>query len=310
MIKPQTISANKKLYGLNNYFNDFLKLYESKKFPKVILLSGKRGLGKFTLVYHFINHIFSKNTYDLENKLIDTNSQVYKDISNGIFENFTYLKNENLSRITIEEIRNLKKTLLKSNLNNDERFVVLDNVEKLNLNSSNALLKIIEEPSKNNYFILIDNQENKLLETIASRCFKINVYITRSERLSIIEKLINHYNIEELIDYKSFEITPGDFFNYNNICINDDIKPKFDYIFKINKLLNLYKKSKNKIYINMSIFITEQLFQKLSLNKKSDILLLNNMKINIIRNINDFVLYNLNLNSVTQSIISRFDYGK
>ena len=60
----------------------------------------------------------------------------------------------------------------------------------------------------------------------------------------------------------------------------------------------------------MSIFFTERLFYKLSLNKKNDILLLNNIKINTIKTINDFVLYNLNINSVTRSIISHLDYGK
>ncbi len=32
-----------KLIGLNNYFNDLIKLYDFKKFPKVLLISGKKG---------------------------------------------------------------------------------------------------------------------------------------------------------------------------------------------------------------------------------------------------------------------------
>ena len=58
-----------KLLGLDDYFNEMLKLYETKKFPKVLLLNGKKGIGKFTLVMHFINYIFSKNeknSYDIE----------------------------------------------------------------------------------------------------------------------------------------------------------------------------------------------------------------------------------------------------
>ena len=51
-------------------------------------------------------------------------------------------------------------------------------------------------------------------------------------------------------------------------------------------------------------------FASRDLNKKNDILLLNNIKINTIKTINDFVLYNLNINSVTRSIISHLDYGK
>ena len=45
---------SKKLIGLDLYFNEMVKLYEAKKFPKVLLLTGKKGIGKFTLVMHFI----------------------------------------------------------------------------------------------------------------------------------------------------------------------------------------------------------------------------------------------------------------
>ena len=35
---------------------------------------------------------------------------------------------------------------------NKPRFIIFDDVELFNNNSLNALLKIIEEPSKNNFF--------------------------------------------------------------------------------------------------------------------------------------------------------------
>ena len=40
---------------------DFLKLlYESRKLPRTLMLSGKKGCGKFTLIFHFMNYIFDK----------------------------------------------------------------------------------------------------------------------------------------------------------------------------------------------------------------------------------------------------------
>ena len=41
----------------------------------------------------------------------------------------------------------------KSTFNNMARFILIDNVENLNKNSVNALLKIIEEPNENIFFI-------------------------------------------------------------------------------------------------------------------------------------------------------------
>ena len=37
---------------------------------------------------------------------------------------------------------------------NKDRFIVLDDIELFNQNSLNALLKIIEEPSNSNFFLL------------------------------------------------------------------------------------------------------------------------------------------------------------
>ena len=48
-----------KLIGMDNYFDELIKLYNSKRMPKVLLISGQKGLGKFTLVNHLVNYIFS-----------------------------------------------------------------------------------------------------------------------------------------------------------------------------------------------------------------------------------------------------------
>ena len=34
-----------KLFGLNDYFYDFINVYKLKKMPKVILLTGEKGIG-------------------------------------------------------------------------------------------------------------------------------------------------------------------------------------------------------------------------------------------------------------------------
>ena len=47
--------------------------------------------------------------------------------------------------------------------------------EKMNLSVSNKLLKLLEEPPKNTVFILICENEGKLLSTITSRCQKVYI---------------------------------------------------------------------------------------------------------------------------------------
>ena len=50
-----------RLFGVEDYFNSFIKLYEKKELPNSILLSGPKGLGKSTFAYHIINYLLSKN---------------------------------------------------------------------------------------------------------------------------------------------------------------------------------------------------------------------------------------------------------
>ena len=46
---------NTELYGMDIFFNEFSDLYNKRKLPTKILLTGKRGQGKSTLSYHLIN---------------------------------------------------------------------------------------------------------------------------------------------------------------------------------------------------------------------------------------------------------------
>ena len=54
MLFPSTFDPlfNPKLVALDEQFEQLINLYENKKFPKVLLLNGKKGLGKFTLINH------------------------------------------------------------------------------------------------------------------------------------------------------------------------------------------------------------------------------------------------------------------
>ena len=53
--------------------------------------------------------------------------------------------------------------------------------EKMNLSASNKLLKLLEEPPKNTVFILVCENEGKLLPTITSRCQKVYINIQVSD---------------------------------------------------------------------------------------------------------------------------------
>ena len=92
--------------------------------------------------------------------------------------------------IDIGQVRNLILSLNKSSFNIKPRFVLIDNIELLNTNSVNALLKILEEPNDNINFILINNNK-KVLPTLKSRCLNFKISLTYEQSINITNKLLN-----------------------------------------------------------------------------------------------------------------------
>jgi DNA polymerase-3 subunit delta' len=293
-----------KLVGLESYFDEMVKLYEIKKFPKVLLLNGKKGLGKFTLVMHFINYIYSRNetiSYNLKDKTINTNSLFYNLFLNKTTQDVIFIQAEENKNIKIDEIRSLKSTLSNSSLSGNYRFTIIDEVEFLNQNSINALLKTLEEPSDNNFFILINNQQAKLIDTISSRCLKNNIFLNSTQRTEAINYLVKDRKIESLINFNN-NLTPGLFLKFNEIFLKYKISEGDPLFIKLNFLINGYKKDKDKSLISLAFFLIDDLFfQKIQTNK-NDINFLLDTKSSIIKNINDFVQLNLNINSILNLI--------
>ena len=300
----QSPFTSTQLISLDKYFDEMMRCFEANLFPKVLLLSGKKGIGKFTLVFHFLNYIYSKKEkffYNTKDKIINSNSSFYNSILNRTNTDVIFLQAVEGQNIKIEDIRNLKLTLSRSSLSGHPRFIIIDEVEFLNINSANALLKTLEEPNDNNYFILINNQQANLIETISSRCLKNNIYLSKKKQKNIVDYFIENKKIDNLI-IDSLNLTPGVLLKYNELSNRYKIDTSENILSTINKLLYGYKKDKDKILIKMSIFFIDQFFyQLITVNiNKVDFLL--NQKSSIVYKINDFITYNLNINSVLNSI--------
>ncbi len=140
------------------YFNELSRLYKENRLPNKILLSGSKRIGKSTLAFHFINYVLSINEdykYDAKEFKINKESPEFKTVVNGSNTNLTIIDVDSDKKIIdIGQIRNLILNLNKSSFNKKPRFVLLDNIELLNINSINALLKILEEPNEDINFIL------------------------------------------------------------------------------------------------------------------------------------------------------------
>ena len=293
-----------KLFGLDNEFNFLKNLLLKEKLPKVLLLSGKKGSGKYTLVNHLMFFFFDKKNYDLNSRQIIDENFIYHQLLENTFPNIIYLNGLDYKNAKIENIRELKNQLLKSPLSDNKRFVIFDDVECFNNNSLNALLKIIEEPSEKNYFILINNNSKSLLETIKSRCLEIKIILSSKKKDIIKSSLFDYFNQKMIFNNNLLDISPGNLLKFNYIITQHDIRLEDGYIINLGIILDLFKKEKDPHYRDLLLFLTEYYFSSIKFKKMNDNHDVNEKRTYIIKNINDFFLYNMNQKTLINSIES------
>jgi DNA polymerase III subunit delta' len=300
--------SSQNLFELQENFRFISELYSKKKLPKVLMFSGIKGSGKSTLVNHFLYSIFDEKNYNISDHTFSGNSIFLKQFQNNTFSNIIYISGADFKSVKVNDIRNLKSRILQSTISNKDRFIVFDDIELFNHNSLNALLKIIEEPSKKNYFFLIYNKSKPLLETINSRALEVKIILNETQRLKIIEKLVRFFKLEVILDPGTSQLSPGNFVKFNHICNEYSILPTNDFVKNLTILLNLYKKNNDILFINLAFFITDYYFKNLkdkNLSKNNKIFEIKNY---IFENLNSFILYNINLNSLINAINHKLNY--
>ena len=230
------------LVGYENYLNNLLTLYKNNKLPNKILLSGKKGIGKSLLIKHFVYNIFD-----------DQNSKYLIDKSNH--PNVLNIKKKDEKKnIEIDQIREIIKFTNQSSFNNKSRFIIIDDSEYLNINSSNALLKSLEEPNYNVYFFLIFNSDLQILDTIKSRCLEIKVNLS----LESTKLIVNQYFEDKI--YDDINETLVNFYSTPNFLISLIIYMKENNLSLIDTNINdLVENIVDNKHYNKDTFIKEYL---------------------------------------------------
>ena len=260
-----------KLFGLGKFINELILLYENNTLPNKILLSGQKGQGKSTLAYHFVNYVLSKNekfAYDLKSFEINHENQSFKTILNKSNINFHLLDiNDEKKNIDINQIRELISNLNKSSFNDKPRFVLIDNIEFLNINSLNALLKILEEPSLNVFFILINNNK-KILPTLLSRCINYKINLSHSDCINITTQLLEEKLEKKLnSDLINYYYTPGNIINLIKFAQQYDYDLSVIDLKGFLKILIQNNHYKKDLFIKYFIFnLVEFYLRKISLS--------------------------------------------
>ena len=296
-------SENTSIYGYRYFFSEITELYNNRKMPNKILLSGKKGSGKATFAYHLVNFFLSKNEefkYNLTENKINPENKSFKLLQSSSHPNF-YLIDllAEKKNIDVAQIRGMISYTNKSTFNNQDRFIMIDNVEYLNKNSINALLKIIEEPNENIYFILIANSEKNILPTLKSRCIKFKIHFSFDETVNICNQILNQNILNELNhDLINYYCTPGEIIKLVQFAEEKQINLKDHDVSSIISLIieNTYYK-KNIFIKNLLInFIELFLLKRYKTSNNKNFLL--NFYQSFIRKINNTEKFNLDEESL------------
>ena len=289
-----------KLYGLEKYFTELVNFYKNGNYPNKIIFSGQKGIGKATLAFHFINYVLTINDekkYDTESYQINSESSEFKTINNKSNTNLITIDvNEDKKSIDINQIRELIINLNKSSFNKKPRFVLIDNIELLNINSINALLKILEEPNENINFILIHNNR-KILSTLLSRCINFKISLSNNDYLKISNQLLNN-DLNNLVSNEliNYYFTPGEIYQLVQFSSENDYDlSNIDLKSFLKLLINDSQYKKNNFINNMMYSLTEFYFRKLN---QSFSTLLNEKYSYFIKRISDTKTYNLDKESL------------
>ncbi len=140
--------------------------YAKDRLAHAYLLEGPSGSGKKELTHFFVKLLLCE-TPD-ENVPCET-CRSCKLYESGNHPNILFIKPDG-QNIKIDQIRELIYAMNKTALNTGRKIYVIEQADRLNNSSANALLKFLEEPEANVTAILLTERLNAIMSTIRSRC--------------------------------------------------------------------------------------------------------------------------------------------
>ena len=144
--------------NLPSWLEKHINIFDNEQIHHAFIISGSKGIGKSLLIETLAEKILN-NKISLEN--------------NPDFHNLKIIEEKKL--IGINQIHELRDKLYESSFLGKNKVAVINEIERISIDGLNAILKILEEPPKNTYFLLSTNFLNQIPLTIQSRCFDLRI---------------------------------------------------------------------------------------------------------------------------------------
>lgn len=165
-MKEDKFFYNWNILGHSNIVKYLQQIIESENFLNTYLFSGAKDIGKKTVAQYFSQSIFCTDKKNLPCGKCEECLEIQKATHPDLI--FISLE-EGKKNISIEQIRDFKDRFSLTPMRSKFKIGIINDADRLNQESGNALLKIIEEPPKNSLIILLSEDIDKILPTIRSR---------------------------------------------------------------------------------------------------------------------------------------------
>ena len=229
--------------GHENIKNILSNNINTKNILHSYLFIGEEGIGKKMLAKEFAKAILCTS----ENNKPCNICKSCVEFNTNNNANFNLI-NEEGSAIKIEQIRNMQVKIAEKPINSNYKVYLINDAELMTQEAQNCLLKTLEEPPEYIVIILITSNENKVLNTIKSRCMKL--YFNNLDKNSVKKVLTEKFEMEDIND--SFLDAVG-----GSIKKALLIKEKSSEYEQITKLFDIIDKENLVNFINSASIIYE-----------------------------------------------------
>ena len=280
--------------GQNHIKSHLLKSIENARIPHAQLFVGKTGSGILPIALAYAQAILASN-HPLGSEAhqiccskvanlahpdlhfvfpVNTNSKIKKHPFSDLFmEDWRAFVSKNpygslyqwlaflgiekkQGSINVDEANQMLKKLSLKAYQGGHKIMIIWMADRMNSACANKILKLVEEPPKKTILLLLTEHEEKIIETIQSRCQKLHFPLLSQEDIS--NHLVSQRDVEPKKAKKISHLSGGDYQYALNLINNLGDDAVFEHWF-VDWVRTAFKAKGNKNSINALVSWSEEI---------------------------------------------------
>ena len=169
--------------GHQHIIEQLQRTVASDRIAGAYLFVGPTGVGKETVARYFAQLIFCQQ--NAQPPIVCGTCLACRKVDSGNHPDLQFIRPEG-SLLRIGQIRELQKQIVYEPLEASRKVYILTDVERMNAEAENCLLKTLEEPPASSVLILLTSNIQVLLPTTRSRCQILQFHPMPTQELAAV----------------------------------------------------------------------------------------------------------------------------